>query len=256
MYTNFTGMADGRAFYSVLIPSTNQAPFDMHLRDTNGNFLAAIRLGENGSMAYNDTPGGNGPFTATSIPWTTNAWQTIRVDWFSNYTFSAYLGPTQIVANAPFSTNTIPARVLFRLADSTSTNCLAYLDNVLITHAAFPGSANHTNNATWLGYAYLSTQSYWSQVPQLAFQMKNNYRVGYWFLNVGSLGTNGVLQGTVANVTNFLDTLKIWETQQGYQFKVFAWINGDMPYTGGPAGGVNVNLPAVSSNIVMEAEKL
>ena len=256
MYTNFTGMADGRLFYSALIPSTNQAPFDMHLRDTNGNFLAAIRLGENGNISYNDTPGGNGPFTATSVPWTTNIWQTIRVDWFSNYTFSVYLGPTQIVANAPFSTNTIPARVLFRLADSTSTSCLAYLDNVLVRHTAFPGAANHTNNATWLGYAYVDTQSYWSQVPQLAFQMKTNYQVAYWFLNVGSLGTNGVLQGSVSGVTNFLNTLKIWENQQGYQFKVFAWINGDMPYSGGPAGGVNVNLPSVASNIVMEAEKL
>jgi PKD repeat protein len=256
MYTNFTGMADGRVFYSALIPSTNQAPFDLHLRDTNGNFLAAIRLGENGNMAYNDTPGGNGPFTTTSVPWTTNAWQTIRVDWFSNYTFSVYIGPTQIVANAPFSTNTIPARVLVRLADSTSTNCLAYLDNVLVRHQAFPGSANHTNNATWLGYAYVDTQSYWSQVPQLAFQMETNYRVGYWFLNVGSLGTNGVLEGSVSGVTNFLNTLKTWETQQGYQFKVFAWINGDMPYSGGPTTGVNVNIASVASNIVMEAEKL
>jgi PKD repeat protein len=257
MYTNFTGMADGRLFYSALIPSTNQAPFDVHLRDTNGNFLAAIRLGENGNFAYNDTPGGNGPFTSTSVPWTTNAWQTMRVDWFSNYTFSVYLGPTQIVANAPFSTNTIPARVLFRLADSTSTNCLAYLDNVLVRHQAFPGSANHTNNATWLGYAYVDTESYWSQVPQLAFQMETNYRVGYWFLNVGSLGTNGVLEGSVSSVTNFLNTLNTWENQQGYQFKVFAWINGDMPYSGGPTSGqVNVNIASVATNIVMEAEKL
>jgi PKD repeat protein len=257
MYTNFTGMADGRAFYSAFIPSTNQAPFDMHLRDTNGNFLAAIRLAENGSMSYNDSPGGNGPFTTTSVPWTTNAWQTIRVDWFSNYTFSVYLGPTQIVTNAPFSTNTIPARVLFRLADSTSTNCLAYLDNVLVSHQAYHGPANYTNNATWLGYNYLGTQSYWSQVPQLAFQMKTNYRVPYWFINVGSLGTNGVLQGSVAGVTNFLNTLKTWENQQGYQFKVLAWVNGDMPYSGGPTSGlVNVNIASVASNIVMEAEKL
>ena len=93
-------------------------------------------------------------------------------------------------------------------------------------------------------------------MPQLAFQMKTNYQVAYWFLNVGSLGTNGVLQGSVSSVTNFLNTLKIWENQQGYQFKVFAWINGDMPYSGDPAGGVNVNLPSVASNIVMEAEKL
>jgi PKD repeat protein len=256
MYTNFTGMADGRAFYSALIPSTNQAPFDMHLRDTNGNFLVAIRIGENGNMAYNDTPGGSGPFTATSIPWTSNVWQTIRIDWFSNYTFSAYLGSNQIVANAPFSTNTIPARVLFRLADSSSTSCLAYLDNVLIRHAAFPGPANHPNNATWLGYNYLGTQSYWSQTPQLAFQMKTNYRVPYWFINVGSLDTNGVLQGSVASVTNFLNTLKTWENQQGYQFKVLAWVNGDMPYSGGPTGGVDVNIASVASNIVMEAEKL
>jgi PKD repeat protein len=256
MYTNFTGMADGRIFYSALIPSTNRAPLDMQLRDTNGNFLVAIRLAENGSMTYNDTPGGNGPFTATAVSWTTNAWQTIRVDWFSNYTFSVHLGSNQIVANAPFSTNTIPARVLFRSADSTSTNCLAFVDNVNVSHPAFPGSANYTNNAMWLGYNYLGSQSYWSQTPELAFQMKTNYRVAYWFINVGSLDTNGVLQGSVANVTNFLSTLKMWEDQQGYRFKVFAWVNGDMPYSGGPTTGVNVNIASVASNIVMEAEKL
>lgn len=256
MYTNFTGMADGRLIYSALIPSTNQAPLDMQLRDTNGNFLVAIRLAENGSMSYNNNPAGNGPFTASSVRWATDAWQTVRVDWFSNYTFSAYLGSNQIVANASFSTNTIPARVLFRQADSTSTSCLAYLDNVLVNHAAFPGAAINTNNATWLGYGYTSTQSYWTNVPQLAFQMMTNYHVGYWFLNVGSLDTNGVLQGSVSSVTNFLKTLKTWENQQGYQFKVFAWVNGDMPYSGGPTTGLNVNISSVASNMVLEAEKL
>ncbi len=257
MYTNFTGMADGRAYYSALIPSTNQAPFDMQLWGSNGNFLAAIRLGGNGHFEYNDTPGGDGPFTTTAVPWTTNAWQTVRVDWFSNCTFSVYLGSNPVVANAVFSTNAIPARVLFRLGDSTSTNCLAFLDNVLVDHAAVPGTANYTNNAMWLAYDYLGTKSYWSQVPQLAFQMMTNYRVAYWFLNVGLLGTNGVLQESAASVTNFLDTLNTWETQTGYKFKLVAWINGDLPYSGGPtSGNVNVEIPAVSSNIVMEAEKL
>lgn len=249
IYTNFLPTATGRVFYSVLIPSTNQAPFYMHLRDTNGTFLTAISLGADGKMAYNANPAGGGPFTVTSVPWVTNAWQTVRVDWFSNNTFGVYLGSNQVAANVSFGTNLTPGRVLFRLADSASSNRLAYLDNVLVDYSIYPGTARHTNNATWLGYGYTSSSSFWTTVPQVAFQMKNNYRVSYWFLNVGSLDSTGKLIGTVSNVINFLNNLKTWENQNGYQFKVLAWLNAD-------SSVVDVTDPIVRSNIVDQCQRL
>ncbi len=251
MYTNFNAASEGRVFYSALVPSTNQAPFYMHLRDANGIFLTAISLGSDGKMAYNNTVGGSGPFTESSIFWVTNTWQTVRVDWFTNGTFSAYLGSNPIVANVPFGTNSAPGRVLFRLADTASSNRLAYLDDVLVSRAVYPGTATYTNNAMWLGYAYLSTQSYWLSVPQVAYQMRTNYCVPYWFLNVGTLDNTGRLTGSTptATVTNFLNTLKTWENQQGYQFKVLAWLNAD-------SSVVDVTSPSVRSNIVDECKKL
>ncbi len=249
MYSNFMASAVGRCFFSALVPSTNQAPFYMHVRDTNGNFLAAISLGEDGKMAYNATPGGSGPFTESSLFWVTNTWQAVRVDWFTNGTFNAYLGSNQFAASVPFSTNTLPGRVLFRLAAASESNRLAYLDNVLVNRALYPGTANYTNNGTWLGYAYLGTQAYWTNTAQLAFQMKNNYRVPYWFINVGSLASGGTLEGSVSGVVNFLSKLKTWENQQGYQFKVFAWLNAN-------SATVDVTNSGVVSNMVNECRKL
>jgi hypothetical protein len=256
MDTNFPAVAQGRYFYSTWLSSTNQGPFDAHLRTTNGTFLTAIRLGNDGKIAYNNTAGGSGPFTESSVYWSTSVWETVQVEWFSNNTFSAYCGSNQIVANAAFGTNLNPGEVLFRLTDATITNRSAFLDNVWVEEPVNPGPAARTNNGVWLGYSYTDTQSYINETTEDAFQMATNYAVPYWFLDVGTLGTNGVLEQSVNVVTNFLDRLGTWETQQGHQFKVLAYISGALPYSGGPtSGNVNVSLASVASNIVLEAEK-
>ena len=132
----------------------------------------------------------------------------------------------------------------------------AFLASTGITTAQDPVSRSivsqtvkYSDNGAWLGYGYLSEQSYWSQVPKVAFQMRSNYRVRYWFLNVGTLDATGRLKGSVSSVTNFLNTLKTWENQQGYQFKVFAWLNAD-------SAKVDVTDAMVRSNIVGECRKL
>jgi hypothetical protein len=111
------------------------------------------------------------------------------------------------------------------------------------------GAARYTNNGTWLAYAYLSKAGYWTNVPQVATQMKERYQVPFWFLNVGSMDASGKLVGGVSNVVNFLDALKGWEDQNGYHFKVFAWLNANWPK-------VDVTNPAVRSNMVEECGKL
>jgi len=114
-----------------------------------------------------------------------------------------------------------------------------------------PGSATvrYVNNGTWLDYAYLSEAEYWTNVPQVATQMRDSCHVSYWFLNVGSMDQTGKLKGGVSNVVHFLDTLKGWEDQNHYRFKVFAWLNANRPK-------VDVTNPAVRANMVEECGKL
>jgi hypothetical protein len=105
------------------------------------------------------------------------------------------------------------------------------------------------DNGAWIGYGYLSGESYWSQVPKVALQMSSNYRVRYWFLNVGTLDATGKLKGSVSSVTNFLNTLNTWENQEGYQFKLVAWLNAS-------STKVDITDATVRSNIVGECQKL
>ncbi len=248
IYTNFPATAEARIFFSALIPSTNQAPLAMHLRTTNGTYLTSVRLGENGRMEYNATAGGSGPFTTSAVSWTTNAWQTVRVDWFNNFTFSAYLGSNQFAANVPFGTNALPGRALFRLADVSRTNRLAYLDDVLVNRAIYPQPTRYAANGAWLAYAYLSSQPWVDRVPQVAFQMKTNYRVPYWFVNVGMINAAGTMSNPPPRIVAFMNKLKAWEDQNGYQFKVIAWMNG-------LTDTVDINDASVRSNIVGETKK-
>ncbi len=248
MDTNFPALPQGRYFFSTLLSSTNQGPFDTQLRTTNGTFLTAIRLGADGKVAYNATAGGSGPFTESAVIWATNTWQTLRVDWLSNNTFSAYLGSNQIIANLAFGTNLAPGEVLFRLTNTTSTNRLAYLDNVLVEESVFPKPAKYTNNGVWFGNAFMTTPSYVTNLPQVAFQMRNNYQIPNIFVNVGGLNSSGQITNPPPLAVTFMNTLKTWETQNGYTFKVFAWINGDTSV-------VDVNNETTQTNIIGEAEK-
>lgn len=249
MYTNFNDTAQGRCFFSAWLSSTNQGPFDTHLRTTNGTFLTAFRLGGDGKVAYNATAGGNGAFTVSSVTWATNTWQTVRVDWFSNNTFSAYLGSNQIIANLAFGTNANPGQVLFRLTKTATTNRWAYLDNALVEQCVFPTNASYTNNGLWLQNAYVTTQSTIDNLPTVAFQMRNNYRIPYLFVNVGQLNASGQLSNAPSKAVAFMNTLKTWENQNGYQFKVLAWVNGDTSI-------VDVNNGMTRTNIIGEAKKL
>jgi hypothetical protein len=110
-------------------------------------------------------------------------------------------------------------------------------------------AGRHTDNGTWLDYAYLSEAGYWTNVPQVAAQMKEGCQVPYWFLNVGSIDETGKLKGRVSNVVNFLNTLKCWEDHNDYHFKVFAWLNANRPK-------VDVTNPAVRAAMVEECGKL
>ncbi len=126
---------------------------------------------------------------------------------------------------------------------------MAELDSTArVSSASLPPSAKYTNNGTWVGYSYLSDPSSWSRLPDVASRMKRN-QVSYWFLNVGSLDRTGKLKGPVSDAAYFLSILKTWENQHGFQFKVFAWLNANVP-------PVDVADAAVRTNIAEECKKL
>lgn len=141
-------------------------------------------------------------------------------------------------------------RRLLRPAQCVGVICLVW-PAWLLAGTGEPSSvaSRYTNNGTWLDYAYLSRAACWTNVPQVAAEMKNDYQVSYWFLNVGSMDASGKLVGGVSNVVNFLNTLRGWEDQNHYHFTVFAWLNANWPK-------VDVTNPAVRANMVEECAKL
>ncbi len=166
MWRNFATSRSGRALFSVFVPATNRAPFQMQLRAASGAFLTAVRLGEDGKMSYNATPGGNGPFTTSSTSWPTGAWRTVRVDWQRDFTFSAWLGTNQFAAGVPFGTNAWPGQILFRLATSSQTGRVAYLDDVVVTSVVPRRVVGYY--PSWMKTAYPYTKVGYEHVTHLA----------------------------------------------------------------------------------------
>ena len=92
---------------------------------------------------------------------------------------------------------------------------------------------HHKNNGVWLGHAYVTAQSYVDKIPTLAQEMKDNYGILDWFVNVGKVNSSGRLIGGADGLSKavaFLNALNDWEASHGHKFKVIAWING-MLYT-------------------------
>ncbi len=135
----------------------------------------------------------------------------------------------------------------------TWTNVLVSSNSVVITNQVFLTSRGmFTNNAMWLS-VYPITSGYLSLVPALAQNMKYLDKVRYWFVNVGSLATNGQLaSGTnLSQVPNFLNTVNNWENQTGQRFVLVAWLNAIITNASGPS----VINPATRANIVTECQK-
>ena len=103
----------------------------------------------------------------------------------------------------------------------------------------------------------MTAQSYVDNVGTLAQDMKDNYSVLYWFVNVGKVNSSGKLIGGPNGLTKtvaFLNALNDWETSHGYKFKLFAWINGTLTTT--DADYVDVSKAITRQAIVDECTKL
>ncbi len=143
-------------------------------------------------------------------------------------------------------------RFIFGLVVTT----LSCLPLIGINTAPASGQVRHPDNAVWLGHAYVTTQSYVDKIPSLAYDMKENYSVLYWFVNVGKLNSSGQIIGAASGLSKavaFLNALNGWEASNNHRFKVLAWINGILTTT--DANFVDVGNATKRHAIVNECRK-
>jgi hypothetical protein len=114
----------------------------------------------------------------------------------------------------------------------------------------------HADNGVWLGHAYVTTQSFVDRVASVAHDMKQNYSVLYWFVNVGTLNGSGRMIGGAAGLSKvaaFLNALNQWETANSHRFNVLAWVNGTL--VPGDANYLDVSDVTTRQTIVGECTK-
>jgi hypothetical protein len=132
--------------------------------------------------------------------------------------------------------------------------CLIALTGCKQSHPAH--ADQHPDNGVWLGHAYVTTSSYVDAVPDLASDMKQNYHVLYWFVNVGFLNGSGQViggSGGLSQAVHFLNALHKWESADGYTFKVLAMINGSLDSKN--ANYLDLSSSAVRQSIANESKK-
>ena len=133
---------------------------------------------------------------------------------------------------------------------------LSLLSEISIAAPAF-AQVRHPDNAVWLGHGYVTSQSSVDRVPSLADDMKEDYHVLYWFVNVGKANSSGRLIGGTSGLSKavaFLNDLNSWEVSHHYRFKVLAWINGILTAT--DADFIDVANAAKRQVIVNECKRL
>jgi hypothetical protein len=253
MYKNFASTPAGSATVSVKIPAADQAPLAVKLYTSSGQFLFRVVLSANGTAQY-DGDGTN--LVTTTVLWTPGIWQTVRVDWFMDGTFDAYLDGIQFANTVPFAGGA-PGRLLLQGGFDTATGRVAYVDNLVVSRRVLLTARGlFKENAIWLSGNYRSDAFYISLVPALAQKMKTENKVLYWFVNMGSIASNGLIRAgtSYSQVANFLNGVKAFESQTGHRFVVTAWLNNGNLSPSSP-DWLDVTQASIRSNIVGECKK-
>lgn len=128
MYREFSSSEAGRATASFKLNSTATAHAALQLRSAKGAHLCSVVFADNGMMRY-EGAGGN---LISTTPWTAGQWQTVQIEWFSDFTFNASLGDAALARRVHFVTNGIPSKVYITVGYGTITNRIAYIDDVTV----------------------------------------------------------------------------------------------------------------------------
>jgi hypothetical protein len=125
----FTASSSGSARVRVFVAS-DKGPAGIQLRTRTDHFLCAAIIGTNGNVGYDRSGGGT---LDSTVAYTTGTWLDVRIDWFDDHTFDAYLGGTKFADRVTFATNADPGRVTLTAGNADTINAQAYFDTVLVT---------------------------------------------------------------------------------------------------------------------------
>lgn len=128
MYREFPPAEAGLADASFRVNSTSTAHMALQLRSAKGGHLCSVVFADNGMIRHEGAEGN----IISATPWTPGQWQTVQIEWFSDFTYTASLGDSIVVQHARFITNALPAKVYVTVGYGTVTNRIGYVDNVKV----------------------------------------------------------------------------------------------------------------------------
>jgi hypothetical protein len=131
MYREFAPTEAGRASAAFKLRSPATAHAALQLRSARGAHLCSVVFADNRMMRY-EGAGGN---VISTTPWTAGQWQTVQIEWFSDFTYNASLGDAQFVQRAHFATNAVPGRIYVTVGYGSVTNKIGYVDDVKVVGA-------------------------------------------------------------------------------------------------------------------------
>jgi hypothetical protein len=114
--------------------ASGKGPAGIQLRTSTGAFLCAAIIGKDGNVGYDHTGSATPSSTVFStVTYAAGTWLDVRIDWFDDHTFDAYLGGTKFADRVAFATGVDPGRVMLTAGDSGTTAAQAYFDTVQVT---------------------------------------------------------------------------------------------------------------------------
>ena len=131
MYRDFPASEQGRASAAFKLNSTATAHAALQLRSARGTHLCSVVF-SGGRTMRSESAAGN---VNSATEWTAGRWETVRIEWFSDFTFNAFLGDAQFVEHARFVTNAVPGKVYVMMGYGAITNRIGYVDDVRIVGA-------------------------------------------------------------------------------------------------------------------------
>lgn len=120
--------ASGSATVRVRVNDPAKAPLSVQLRASGGGLLAAAVLSADGYVGHDVGAGA----VSSALAWVPATWLPLRIDWFDDDTFDAYLGGMKFADRVPFGAPGDPDRLEITAGDAAGTGREAFIDSVSV----------------------------------------------------------------------------------------------------------------------------
>ncbi|MES2310537.1 MAG: Ig-like domain-containing protein [Verrucomicrobiota bacterium] len=153
----FPEKVEGQATAWVKVMSTSKAPLTLQIRSTTGIYLLGLRLMNTGKMGY-DLQDQSGT-VSTGVAWKPGVWQKLKVEWFADSTFNAFINDISVVMGKPLAQSLNPGQITFTVGSNLNTSvCDGFVDEIYITGLA-ARIADDFDNGNSLGRSPLAWNS-------------------------------------------------------------------------------------------------